>query len=199
MEASFKKRLGAYVMDWLLIILMTTIISLFIPINENVLTLNKELSNLQTDYLNHQLNFTEYFIQSANIVKDLDQQQIMFYVVTIIVIISYFVIWPFYHNGQTVGKYKLKIKVITDNNDKPTINDLLLRNIIINGLGYLLIQLLIVNILPSESYYVTLSFLSVVQLIILITSLIMIIKNKKGLHDVIVKTKVIEVENERVN
>ncbi len=196
MNASFKKRLCAYLIDIVLVVIIVTIISLFIPISDNAITLNQEMVNLQDSYLKGDINFTQYFNGSAEIVKDLDQEQIIFYVLMAIVIIAYFVIWPFYHSGQTFGKKKLKIRVVKNNDKDATINDLLIRNVIINSLGYLLIQLLIVFVLPSESYYITLTTLSFIQLIIVLFSAFMIIKRKDkcGIHDLIAKTKVIEVK-----
>lgn len=194
MNVSFKKRLLAYIIDVVFLTLIISIISLFVPVSDNAITLNQELTTLQSSYLNSNINFNQYFNGSADIVKDLDQEQIIFYVLFVLGIIAYFVIWPIYHNGQTIGKKKLNIKVVKSNNDEATINDLLIRNIIINGLGYLLIQLLIVFILPSQSYYITLNILSFVQLVIVIISIFLVIRKKQAIHDLIAKTKVIEVK-----
>lgn len=190
----FKKRIKAYIIDVLLVTLILTLLGLFIPNNPNIDTLNEELSKVQTNYLNKDISYTNYFVQTADIMKKLDQNQIIYSILMAVVIIGYFVIWPYYHNGQTIGKKKQKIKVVKDNNEKVSLNDLLLRNMIINNLGYLFIQLIVIFILPSESYYITTTSLSFIQFIIMITSFIMIDKrrDKKGIHDLIVKTKVVK-------
>ncbi|MEG0025971.1 MAG: RDD family protein [Bacilli bacterium] len=196
MNASFKKRLLAYLLDCVFLIIIATIISLFIPINDNVKVLNQELTTIQNNYLKHDIKYTQYFNGSAEIIKDLDQQQIIFYLITAILMIGYFVIWPYYHQGQTMGKKKMQIKIVNNNNQAVTINTLLIRSMIITGLGYMLITMLLVYLLPSQNYYLTISILSFMQMIIIITSGFMILNraNKKGIHDLIVKTKVIEVE-----
>lgn len=196
MNASFKKRLGAYAIDIILLVVIMSLIAIFVPVTKNAIILNQELVELQDSYIDRDISFTQYFSRTANVVKALDQEQIIFYVITVVCIIGYFVIWPYYHKGQTIGKRKFKLRIVKDNDKNATINDLLIRNIIINGLGLLLIQLLIVFILPSESYYTILSTLSFIQMVIVIISVFMIIKrkDKRGIHDIIAKTKVIEVE-----
>lgn len=195
MNASFKKRLSAYLFDIILVILLISLVSMFIPANDDLINLNKQLVELQNNYLDQKINLGNYLTATSDIIKDIDQRQVIYYVLLTLVLIIYFVIWPFYHGGQTLGKRKMKIKTVKDDLSDATINDLLIRNMVINNIGYLLIQLLILFILPSESYYITLSFLSFVQVIIVIISIIMVIKrkDKRGVHDLIAKTKVIEV------
>lgn len=196
MNASFKKRLMAYLFDIILVILIVSLISVFIPTNDNLTNLSKELIELQTTYANKEITLGNYLSATSEVIKDIDQYQVIYYVLLTLVLIIHFVIWPVYHQGQTIGKKKMHIRIVKDDLKEVTINDLLIRNMIINNIGCLLIQLLILFILPSESYYLTLSFLSFVQMIIVVVSIIMVIKrkDKHGIHDLITKTKVIEVE-----
>ena len=194
--ASFKKRLMAYLLDMIIIVLISTFIGLIIPVSDNLVNLSKEATNIQTSYLNNEISFTKYFNQMADIMKDIDKEQVLTYVVSVLLTLSYFVIYPFYNKGQTLGKKRFKIRVVNDLEEDPSINELLIRNIIINNLGILLIQLLIIFILPATSYYITLTCLSFLQVIVIIISVFTIIrrKDKKGLHDLVAKTKVIEVK-----
>ena len=194
--ASLKKRLMAYLLDIIILVLLLTTISIFIPTSDNAIALTKEINDIQNNYLNNKIVFTDYFKQISNVMKDVDMENLPTGIIEAIMIILYFVIYPFYHKGQTLGKKRFKIRVVSDDDKNASINQLLIRNIIINNLGYLLTQLLIIFILPNQSYYITLCGLSFLQITVIIISVFMIVKKeeRKGLHDVIAKTKVIEVK-----
>jgi len=100
---------------------------------------------------------------------------------------------PYFLNGQTLGKKLLKIKVAEEN--KLTITSLVIRNLIINGLGYMLITLLLIYTMPANIYFIITSILSIVQLVLMIIILIGLIKNNDNLviHDKLSHTKVVNV------
>ena len=193
---NFKKRALAYLLDAIIVSLILMLLNTFIPPNENIVKLNKEMIELQQSFVDKKISDSNYILQISNIVKDVDRNSVMNNVISVVVLLLYFVIWPFYHKGQTLGKKRMNIRVVKDNLEEASMNDLLLRNIIINNIGYMLIQLLIVFILPGENYYMAIVFMSFIQFILVLASMIMIYKRKdnKGVHDLIAKTKVIEVE-----
>ena len=77
-----------------------------------------------------------------------------------------------------------------------TIQSLLYRAILINGLGYVTVSLLLLWILPSFSYFFTISSICILQVILVIVSFFMILYNKDGksLEDLLTDTEVIHVE-----
>jgi len=194
MEAKFNKRLIAYIIDITLLGIIMLLVSAIIPDNNNIKNLNMKLDNLNEQYLNNEINTGTYLNQYSNISYNLDKENIIYTIINIIFIVIYFIIIPFFYNGQTIGKKLLKIKVIKENG-KLTIKDLIIRNIIINGLGFILISLILIYLIPALGYFIITLILSIVQLIVIIITMVAIIKSDEhlGLHDKITNTKVVNL------
>lgn len=97
--------------------------------------------------------------------------------ITILIFILYVFFPTYVWKGQTIGKYLLKIKVIKDSNESVNLKTMSLRSIF-----DLLSQ---INI-PF--------FSATVGIIFLIDPFFIFSKNKKTLHDIIAKTKVIDLK-----
>ena len=72
-------------------------------------------------------------------------------------------------------------------------NSLLIRNIVINGLGSLLTSLVCIFILPGKLYFIVTSIFGIIQILLVIISGFMVLyrKDKRGLQDIFSKTKVV--------
>lgn len=193
MKASFIKRLIAYIIDIIIFSLIFEIFTMIIPDNNNIAVLNQQLSNLSESVLNDQLSLSAYFYQYSSIVHSIDKELFLSNLFNFILMIGYFVMLPFYYNGQTLGKKLLKIKIIKEQDDL-SINDLLLRNCVINGLLYSLICFALVFLVSDLTYLIIISILGFIQILLVIISVFMILyrKDKKGLHDLWCKTSVVE-------
>ena len=191
MEAKFSKRLLAYTLDITILGIVLLLTNIIIPKDNK--DLNVKLDTLNESYLNEEIGFNEYLNNYSEISYNLDKQNIIYTVVNIVFVIAYFIILPYFLNGQTIGKKVFKIKVTKEN--KLTIISLIIRNLIINGLGYMLLSLLLIYILKPYTYFVTTTILSLIQLTLMIIILIGLIKNKENLilHDRLSNTKVINV------
>ena len=86
----------------------------------------------------------------------------------------------------------MKIKVMSEEDEKVTIVNYLIRNLI-NGLGHVILILLFLYLLPNKMYFAVQLILSFIQIILVMTSIYMILyrKDKRGLHDVFSGTKVV--------
>ena len=58
----------------------------------------------------------------------------MINIINCVIIILYFVVLPLYKNGQTLGKKIFKIKIVREDKEDLTANELIIRNIVVNGL-----------------------------------------------------------------
>lgn len=192
MKASFIKRLLAYLID---IIIFTAIFSIFsqvIPQNNNITVLNQQLTQLSENVLAGETTMSVYLNQYATIVHSMDKELFLSNLLNLVLMIGYFVMLPFYYNGQTIGKKILRIKIVKDDGDL-TINDLIFRNIIINGFLYTLIGFALLFITSDYSYLIITSILGFVQILLVIISAFMILyrRDKKGLQDLWFKTTVV--------
>lgn len=193
MKTSLLKRLSAYIIDAFIFSLIFGIFTMIIPESNNVVVLNQQLSNLSESVLNNELTMTAYVNQYAGIVHSLDKELFLSNLFNLVLMIGYFAVLPFYYNGQTLGKKILKIKVIKDNGEL-TMNDLIIRNIIINGFLFSLIGFAIIFITSDLAYLIIISILGFVEILLVIISIFMILyrHDKKGLHDLWCKTSVVE-------
>lgn len=111
-------------------------------------------------------------------------------------IIDYFIIIPYFQNGQTFGKKLLKIRVVKEKG-KLTILDLIIRTIINEKLLTLIIALGVVYLTKAALYNTIVSSLNMVQGGLIIASIGMILfrKDRLGLQDIITKTKVVREDS----
>lgn len=192
-NTTFLKRMGAFIIDGFIFSLIFGIFMMLIPESSNVTNLNNELATLSESVLNKEISLSIYFNQYAGIVHSLDKELFLSNLFNFMLMIGYFVILPFYYNGQTLGKKILKIKVVKDSGEL-TINDLLIRNIITNGLLFSLIGFAIIFIAGDITYFTIISILGIVEFLLVIISVFMVLyrHDKKGLHDLLCKTSVIK-------
>lgn len=193
MKANYIKRFSAYLIDIMVIGAIILLINYFIPESNNISVLNQEFNNLNETILKKEITFSSYIMHFAEIMHDLDKEKVMTYIINAVLIISYFVIIPYFKDGKTLGNYIVGIRIVREDREYLSLNNLLIRNIIINGLGYLLTSLVCVYILPSFSYFMVVSIFGFIQLILVIMSVFMVIyrRDKRGLQDILSKTKVI--------
>ncbi|MFA5604126.1 MAG: RDD family protein [Bacilli bacterium] len=195
MKAKTSSRFWAYLIDIILIGILLTFASKVLIDNEKVILLNRELNELSEKMLDDGVQSNENISEYASLIKKIDLENVMFNVVTIVVILIYFVFIPYYNEGQTAGSYFLKIRVIANNGKKLTITKLMLRNFILNGLAYLTTCLTFLYLFSDIVYFVLVAFLSFIQLGLVIVSLFMILyrRDKRGLQDILSETKVVKL------
>lgn len=197
MEATFKKRLLAYLIDlFILSFLVVIIISIFnIDNNGTLISLNKELTNIEEEYIEERITFNDYIKEYASINYMIDKQEFLVNIINAILVIFLYILIPYFLDGQTIGKKILKIKIVKNNNKKLDLNTLIIRSILINYLGYMLITLGLIFILNSFSYFIVGLILTILELLLVIISSFMVLykSEKRGIHDILVNTKVIDV------
>jgi len=193
MTANFSKRFLAYIIDLTILILFLGITSSLVLNMDNQKVLNNELKTIENQFLEGKITTNVYLNRASNIYYEIDKERVMVSIFNIIYILIYFIILPFYNDGKTYGKKIIGIRVIREDKKELTLNDLIYRNLFINGLGYLLVCLSLVYLIPSMYYFISSSILSFIQIVLVFTSIFMILykHDKKGLHDLWTKTKVV--------
>lgn len=190
-----RKRFLGYLLDILLLSLITTMIYLIIPQNQNVATLEKELDTANTSFFNEEIDLTTFVNRYADITLDLTKANAIYTVADICFIIIWFIGIPLNNNGQTIGQKMMRVKIKRDDNNKLTFNDLFLRALIVNGIWTTLISLAITYTLSSMGYFIVASIISFIQTFIILISCVMIVNSNdaRGIQDKISKTHIEEV------
>lgn len=196
MKVRFRHRLFAYIIDILLLGIILLIMNTILVDNTTIHTLEHELDTLNDLFITKQIEIPNYIDQYSTIIYNLDKEKLPSIIINILYIIIYFVLVPYFLKGQTLGKKLLNTKIISKTKEKVTITSLLIRNTIINGLGYLLLNIISLYLLPSNYYFITISILGIIQFLLVIISSFMILyrRDKRGLQDILSNTKVVYVE-----
>ena len=190
MKVSFKKRLFAYLIDFVLLTTIVTIINCVLPTTTKQVEINKELDSLQQDLLDGEIDNKQYFDGYKKLLPELDKSNMAINVCNLVFILGYFIIIPVVNNGQTLGKKILKIKIEKIDGNL-TIRDM----VITTSLLQLMISSTLVYIVNNDIYYNLSIFVSLLQILLVIITSFMIIyrKDEKGVQDLITGTQVIEV------
>ena len=200
--SKFKERAFAYIIDMIIVSLAFSIITVFFNTSSNYKKLNQELDDVKNEIENkieqalesgdNNIDLDSLIHKQAEINHDLDKEIIMFNVLNGFLLVGYFVILPYYWNGQTVGKRVMGINIIS-NEGALTFNQLIIRALIIDGLGSLVILLSVVYILTGFPYYIVNMLLNALETILTVISIIFIIKrpDHRAVHDLLSGTKVI--------
>ena len=192
MKAKFFDRLTAYIIDVIIISLITSIIFTSIPTNNK--ELEKQLSSLQDEVLSNNITYEEFIDEYQDLYYKNKKDTMTQSAITLTITIAYFVIFQYMNKGQTIGKKILHLRVVDNNTEKPLsifkglIRSLLIWNILSGTLGIALIY-----ILNKESYITSYLIISSIESIfIFITAMFTLYrKDNRGLHDIIINSKVI--------
>ena len=192
-KAMFSQRVLAFLIDLVLISMITSLITMFVPVNDTATKLYEEQNRVLEDYVDGTVSMEEYVNQMVDLSYDISKQTVIVSIVTIVISLLYYVVYPCYNNGQTFGKKLMKIKIKKTNDKELSMNDLLIRSMINNSVLVSIINVILVLFLSKDLYLSTSSLVSFIQYLVLIISLIMIAftKNAQGLHDKVAKTEVV--------
>lgn len=190
------KRIGAYLIDSLIItIISTAMASLIIsPQNEKLYTkYNTQASDAYFSLIKKDISTTEYGDIMNSISYKMDRYGITYSVVSAVCLTGYFGLYQFINNGQTLGKKVFKIAIKSQvKNRKLTISQVMTRAIINNSIYVPTLTTLLVLILPAKNYYIYNQTVQYFGMIVLYTSafLVLFSKDGRGIHDRITKTRV---------
>lgn len=194
MKTNFK-RFGAYIIDMLIVILISLVIS-------NICSSNYQLDNYKKNFDNvikltekleqDKITEKEYKKEYRKLSYELDKNSTTTSFVLIACMIGYFGIFQYSQNGRTVGKRIFKLQVIKNGDGDLNIGNYLLRSLILYNIIFTLTRLILIYTLKQNAYMNYRDIISNVQTIVTIIMVgsIFFSKEGRGLHDLIAGTKV---------
>lgn len=191
-EASTFQRITAHIIDAIILTIIVSIITFGFPRSQKYKDAEKNLDSLIEDtVINDNEESIDKYIENRYI---LDKESIPFDLISIVVSLGYFGIFAYYNSGQTIGKKLAHIKVVSDDNSEANNSQLFGRALIFDGTFLSLLSVSIISFIKINQYFYTIGIMSYIQTLIVLISFFMIAyrKDKRGLHDLICKTKVIE-------
>lgn len=150
----------------------------------------KEINhNYQKDYQKE-----SYYLNKYSIINN---------IIYIIVILSYFMLFNIFVDGQTLGKLVMKLKIVNNDNEKNKVSILnyLIRTLVLYNPFYYLLMILIAYLCNINNYYnyalIASNFNVYLEIIIVLT--IIMRQDNRGLHEILSHTKVISLNDEKQN
>lgn len=196
----FFKRLGAYVIDILLVSIIAAIISNIGTINyqkDKYLSTYDKAIKITEKYQNREIEKDEYTKELSKISYKLEKNSSISTIISIAVLLGYFGIFQYSKNGKTLGKKIFKLQIVKTKNDLNLIN-FLLRSLILNNIIFNISKLILLYTLNQNTYMNISSYITNIQMIfqLLIIVSMLISKEGRGIHDYIAGTKVIDLKEE---
>jgi uncharacterized RDD family membrane protein YckC len=196
MKASFKRRLTAYLIDLVLLSMLISLTLVIFP-NDNKIIIenNSKISELSENLLNDKITNVEYLKTYAQYNYNIEKSQLRMSIFNIIYIMFLYILIPIFSKGQTVGKIITRIKVINDDNTNIKTNKIFIRSLFTIFLIYPLIMVPLIYLNSSILYFVISLILTLIEFLLVLFSIFMVLyrHDKKGLHDILTKTKVIKL------
>lgn len=198
MDSLTFRRICAYAIDYIFIILLSTMVSgirFLNPSYDNYVSAYDEYATMYEKIADGDLelvNSNEF----KDIYYNLDKYSVSVSISTIVIYLLYFVGFQKWNHNQTLGKKAFNI-AITSKNEKVTVWQMLLRSIIIYNIIFEVLSLLSLWIFDANTYlYIDMTLTFIAMVFFYINGGIVIFSKKHlGIHDIICKTEVKEVVN----
>lgn len=198
MDSLTFRRICAYAIDYIFIILLSTMVSgirFLNPSYDNYVSAYDEYATMYEKIADGDLelvNSNEF----KDIYYNLDKYSVSVSISTIVIYLLYFVGFQKWNHNQTLGKKAFNIAV-TSKNEKVTVWQMLLRSIIIYNIIFEVLSLLALWIFDANVYlYIDMALTFIAGIFFYINGGIVIFSKKHlGIHDIICKTEVKEVVN----
>ena len=190
----FTKRIFAYLIDILLVSFIASILATPFLDAKRVENLSNQATKIVDQFQKNEISTEDYVIQYGNISYSIAREQGIVSIFVILLTILYFVVYQTYSEGQTLGKKLIKIRVDSETDDL-TITQMIFRSFMINSLLLYIIEFIIMLTVAKRSYIFVVMSVSFIQYIVLFICAIMIMfrKDGKGLHDLVCRTRVVNV------
>jgi len=212
------KRFVAYAIDILIVSMISSLITSNTLINkdykkymdtyeeyENIVDRYEEdKENLQDDLEDEKIIQDEYDVKLEKLNDSFNEDNVNYNykliklslistIVSMLVILLYFVVIQYYFNGQTLGKKIMKLRVVSKDNKQLNILNYLIRSLILNSVLTNTLSIIMVIVLSKSNYLIYNEIIYVVNYALEMAIIFMMgfTKDNRGLQDYVANTKVI--------
>ena len=198
------KRIGAYIIDYLFVFLLITMLS-------QIRVLNPSYEEYAESYVRYEEIMDDLTVDNAvEIAKskeymqvnyDLSKYSVSISIISLVVYLAYFVGFQKWNNNQTLGKKLFNIQVVGNENKKVGWLQLLWREVVLYNLIWEVLAIVSIWVFNYEGYMYASSLLTFIAgVIIWVNIFFVVIRNdSRGIHDLLAKTKVVERDEDNSN
>ena len=199
----FLKRVVAYLIDIILVVMLATTISMIFQFTQtsDEKSASAEWLELVKKYNNKEITQEEYEKQSNELNYYLAKETVGTTIVICSVSLVYYVIMCYFCHGITLGKYLMKLRIVSANDKELNIGNYLIRALFADLILSYLLNIISVYALSKETFInIYLKASSVITLFLLATVLFIMYRNDgRGLHDLLANTKIISTKEKKEN
>ena len=184
------KRFLSYVIDMFIVFIFVIFINMMLPNKYD-----NEIKYLNQLKLEEKIDMETYSKNYKYLLHEHDKQDIYLNISTTILLITFFVLVPYYF-GQTIGQKILRIKIVPIDDDKFMLDDLIGRSVINNGLGYMIFMFIILYITNDSIYFILINLFAFLQITVVIISAFMVLYSYEHLSiaDKFTNTRIEEIK-----
>ena len=198
------KRIGAYIIDYLFVFLLITMLS-------QIRVLNPSYEEYAESYVRYEEIMDDLTVDNAvEIAKsqeymqvnyDLSRYSVSISIISLVVYLAYFVGFQKWNNNQTLGKKLFNIQVVGNENKKVGWLQLLWREVVLYNIIWDVLAIVSIWVFNYEGYMYASSLLTFIAgAIIWVNIFFVVIRNdSRGIHDLLAKTKVVERDEDNGN
>lgn len=191
------KRIIAYVIDLLIVTLLSGLLSMVFANNVDYKRDSDKLVDITNRYAAGEMTKEEYTkeLEDVNYYMTKDSNSVT--IINCSIALLYYVILCYYCKGITLGKYLMKIRIVSASNKKLNLGNYLIRALFINLILANLLSIIMVLVLPKETFIAIYSKVSsVLTIFLLVTILVSTYREDgRGLHDLLAGTNVINIKD----
>ena len=195
------KRVVAYLIDIILVMLLSTTISMIFINNTKYQAKTEELLALTKEYTEGKITKDEYSDQAEILNYYMTKESVGTTIINCSVALVYYVILCYFCHGITLGKYLMKLQIVSANDKELNMGHYLIRGLFANLILSNLVSIIFVLTMSKNTFisvYPKVS--SVLSVFLLVTMLFMMYRNDgRGLHDLMSNTKIISTKKEIYN
>ena len=194
------KRVIAYLIDLIIITLLSGILTVVIIDNTKYEEKENELVELLTKFTNKEITQEEYLETYDNLNYELTKESVGVTVITCVMSLVYYVVLCYYCKGVTLGKYFMKIRIVSNNGKKLTILNYFLRSLVINMILSHALTILLIKVLSKSQFISVYTYVQNALSILILASLLLIMyrNDGRGIEDFMGNTKVINFKDEEL-
>lgn len=195
-KPSFLKRVVAYLIDIILVTLLSTAISMLFIDNTNYKAQTEQLMNLTSKYTSNEITREEYTKQFDELNYYLTKEGVETTIVNCSVALVYYVILCYFCQGITLGKYLMKLRIVSSNDKELNMGHYLIRGLFANLILSNLISIIFVYSMNKDTFVSIYPKATNVLTVFMLASIIFVMyrKDGRGLHDLMSNTKVINTK-----
>ena len=159
-------RIEAYFIDLLVIFIIYGFVNYLLPQSEKLKKYKAQEYEVQEKFNHQEMKPSEYIKKYEVIYYNINNEKKVSNAIYLLLLIVYFVILPFYLNGQTLGLFIKRLRIERFTDGPLHLYQFFVRNVIIVGLGYTFLNTILIYFLNANTYYKTVFVVSIIQILL---------------------------------